>query len=510
MDYISTRGDDYRYSSAQAICAGIAPNGGLFVPERIPQLSEADFGRLMDMDYPHRSADILARFLTDFTPEELLDYTTAAYSEEKFAPSPAHVEQLNPYNDREFMLELWHGPTAAFKDLALQLLPYLMTASARKTGEDREICILTATSGDTGKAALEGFRDVPGTRVIVFYPHQAVSKIQYLQMATQAGANCHVVAVKGSFDDTQTGVKQIFGDPDFAARLEARKTVLSSANSINWGRLVPQIAYYISAYVDLLKSEKLAPRDRFNAVVPTGNFGNILAAWYAMQMGVPLGKLVCASNRNKVLSDFLRMGTYDRNRAFYLTNSPSMDILISSNLERLLFEITGHDASRIGEWMQQLREKGVYSVDNVTRKRIQNIFVGGFCDDAGTVRTISDVYERCDHVVDTHTAVGFNVYSRYAQRSQDNRVVLFVSTASPFKFASAVSSGIFSEEPDAEADEQALMEQLSAESDMPIPDGLNQLDQRPILHDQVIEASDMQAAVASLLGLSDAVDPGAE
>lgn len=501
MNYISTRGGDYSYTSAQAIRTGIAPNGGLFVPESIPRLSSDDIRKLMKMDYPARAADILSRYLTDFTLDELLEYTRAAYSEEKFDAFPAHVEQLNSYNDREFMLELWHGPTSAFKDMALQLLPYLMTASARKTGEDKEICILTATSGDTGKAALEGFKDVPGTRVIVFYPHNGVSPIQYLQMATQFGKNCHVVAVRGSFDDTQTGVKQIFGDADLAAKLAENDIVLSSANSINWGRLAPQIAYYCSVYVDLLKEEKLSPGEQFNVVVPTGNFGNILAAWYAMQMGIPIGKLVCASNRNKVLSDFLRSGTYDRNRAFYLTNSPSMDILISSNLERLLFEITGRDSVRVKAWMDELAVSGSYSVDAQTKKRIQSVFVGGFCDDDGVVNTINDVYTRCDHVVDTHTAVGFNVYSRYAQRSHDDRVVVFVSTASPFKFATSVYEGVFGKAPEEGADQQELMELLSKESDMPIPTGLDHLGDRDIMHDTVIDKEQMKETVEAILGL---------
>ncbi len=506
MDYISTRGGDYRYSAAQAIRSGLAPDGGLFVPENIPLLSSADILKLMKLDYPDRAANILARFLTDFTEEELKTYTRAAYSEEKFADYPAKVVQLNAYNEKEFMLELWHGPTAAFKDMALQLLPYLMKAAAEKTGENKDICILTATSGDTGKAALEGFKDVPGTRVVVFYPHEGVSKAQYLQMATQEGENCHVVAVEGSFDDTQTGVKEIFNDLSFNERAAEAGYVLSSANSINWGRLVPQIAYYVSVYVDLLNMERLEPAEKFNVVVPTGNFGNILACWYAMRMGIPVGKLICASNRNNVLSDFLRSGVYDANRPFYQTNAPSMDILISSNLERLLFEMTEHNADQVSEWMTDLKEQGSYKLDKRTRNRIQNVFVGGFCDDKGAVRTIRDVYTRTDHVVDTHTAVGFNVYSRYANRSGDKRVVVFVSTASPFKFAAAVSEGVFDHFSQSQTggSEQALMEYLSAESDLPIPAGLDHLEDRPILHNQVIRRDEMARTVSDLLGLDTA------
>ena len=433
MEYISTRGGDYRYSAAAAIKQGIAPNGGLFVPAYIPKLQQQEIERLASLDYAQRATLILSKFLTDFTEEEIAEYCRKAYSEEKFDAFPAKLEQLNPCVPGEYILELWHGPTSAFKDMALQILPYLMTAAARKTGEEAEICILTATSGDTGKAALEGFKDVPGTRVIVYYPENGVSEIQRLQMVTTEGANCHVIALKGSFDDAQGGVKQLFADADLAETLAERKVVLSSANSINWGRLVPQIAYYWSAYADLLRDEKIAPGERFNIVVPTGNYGNILAAWYAKQMGMPAAKLICASNRNKVLSDFLRSGIYNRKREFYQTNSPSMDILVSSNLERLLFEVTGHDSERVAGWMRALQEDGTYTIDSETKKSIQTEFVGGFCDDVGAVRTISEVYDRYDHVIDTHTAVGFNVYSRYAQRSQDRRPVVFVSTASPFK-----------------------------------------------------------------------------
>ncbi|NLL64470.1 MAG: threonine synthase [Clostridiaceae bacterium] len=502
MQYISTRGGDYRYSSAEAIRAGIAPNGGLFVPASIPKLTSQDIQDLIEMDYPHRAATILSRYLTDFTFDELLEYTNLAYSEEKFDDFPAKVTQLNPYNKKTFMLELWHGPTSAFKDMALQLLPYLMTAAARKLGEEKEICILTATSGDTGKAALEGFKDVPNTRVIVFYPHNGVSKIQYLQMATQTGDNCHVVAVKGSFDDTQSGVKTIFGDLSLAETLAENNRVLSSANSINWGRLVPQIAYYVSTYVDLLKGEHIKPGEAFNVVVPTGNFGNILAAWYAMQMGVPIGKLICASNRNKILSDFLRSGTYDRNRPFFMTNSPSMDFLISSNLERLLFELTDHDADQVSTWMEALQDEGVYVIDDRTKKRIQSVFVGGFCDEKGTIKTIGDVYQEYDHVVDTHTAVGFNVYERYAKRAQDDRVVVFVSTASPFKFAGAVVTGVFDEEFDETIDEQTLMDMLAKESDMPIPSGLDKLSERPIKHDLVISKERMKETIETILNIN--------
>ena len=499
MKYISTRGTDYQYTSAQAIKQGIAPDGGLFVPESIPRLSQEDFMRMTNKSYVEIAAEVLSLYLDDYSHSELLDYCTWAYDPEKFGEDPAPLVQINKYNDREYILELWHGPTAAFKDMALQLLPYLMTGAIRKTGEKRKICILTATSGDTGKAALEGFKDVPGTEVIVFYPNSGVSEAQRLQMVTTEGDNVHVVAVKGCFDDTQSGVKQIFADAQLEAELKEKGVILSSANSINWGRLVPQIAYYVASYAALLRNEKIAPGEPINVVVPTGNFGNILAAWYAMKMGVPMNKLICASNRNKVLSDFLRSGTYDRNRDFYKTNSPSMDILISSNLERLLFEITGKNGAKVLEWMGQLAEKGTYTVDANTLKTLQGVFVGGFSDEAGIVKTIRDVYDRCDHVIDTHTAVGFNVYGRYYQRSADETKTIFVSTASPFKFADSVLDAIFGNGYSRGRSSEVITRELSEESSLPIPAGLSNLQDKPVLHDTVIEKEDMRSQVLTIL-----------
>jgi len=499
MKYISTRGTDYQYTSAQAIKQGIAPDGGLFVPESIPSLSKEDILRMTAQTYPETAADVLSLFLDDYTHSELLDYCTWAYDPEKFGEDPAPLVQINKYNEREFILELWHGPTAAFKDMALQLLPYLMTAAIRKTGETRKICILTATSGDTGKAALEGFKDVPGTEVIVFYPSSGVSEAQRLQMVTTEGDNVHVVAVKGCFDDTQSGVKKIFADVDFEEKLKEKGVVLSSANSINWGRLVPQIAYYVASYAALVRDEKIAFGDPVNVVVPTGNFGNILAAWYAMKMGIPMNKLICASNRNKVLSDFLRSGTYDSNRDFYKTNSPSMDILISSNLERLLFEVTGKNGAKVLEWMGQLSEKGAYTVDPATLKTLQSVFVGGFSDEAGIVKTIRDVYDRCDHVIDTHTAVGFNVYGRYYHRSADETKTIFVSTASPFKFADAVMDAVFGTGYSRGRSSEVIIRELSEESSLPVPAGLTGLGDKKVLHDTLIEKDDMQEQVMEIL-----------
>ncbi|MEI8199741.1 MAG: threonine synthase [Eubacteriales bacterium] len=499
MKYVSTRGTDYQYSSAQAIKQGIAPDGGLFVPESIPKLSKEDLQRMTAQTYIETTADVLSLYLDDYSHSELLDYCTWAYDPEKFGDDPAPLVQLNKYNDREYILELWHGPTAAFKDMALQLLPYLMTGAIQKTGEKRKICVLAATSGDTGKAALEGFKDVPGTEVIVFYPNSGVSEAQRLQMVTTEGDNVHVIAVKGCFDDTQSGVKRIFADEEFEKTLKEKGVVLSSANSINWGRLVPQIAYYVASYAVLLRDEKIAMGEPINVVVPTGNFGNILAAWYAMKMGVPINKLICASNRNKVLSDFLRSGTYDRNRDFYKTNSPSMDILISSNLERLLFEITGKNGAKILEWMGSLSEKGVYTVDPTTLRTLQNVFVGGFADEAGIIKTIREIYDRCDHVIDTHTAVGFNVYGRYYQRSADETKTIFISTASPFKFADSVLDAIFGVGYSRGRSAEVIIRELSEESSLPVPAGLSNLSERQVLHDTLIEKDDMQKQVLEIL-----------
>jgi len=499
MKYISTRGTDYQYTSAQAIKQGIAPDGGLFVPESIPKLSKEDFLRMAGETYIEIAAEVLSLYLDDYSHSELLDYCTWAYDPEKFGEDPAPLVQINKYNDREYILELWHGPTSAFKDMALQLLPYLMTGAIRKTGEKRKVCILTATSGDTGKAALEGFKDVPGTEVIVFYPSSGVSDAQRLQMVTTEGDNVHVIAVNGCFDDTQTGVKKIFSDTEFEEELKAKDVILSSANSINWGRLVPQIAYYVASYAVLLRDEKIAFGEAINVVVPTGNFGNILAAWYAMKMGVPINKLICASNKNKVLSDFLRSGTYDSNRDFYRTNSPSMDILVSSNLERLLFEITGKNGAKVLEWMGQLSEKGTYSVDPATLRTLQNVFVGGFADEAGIVKTIREVYDRCDHVIDTHTAVGFNVYGRYFQRSGDDTKTIFVSTASPFKFADSVLDAIFGGGYSRGRSSEVIIRELSEESSLPVPAGLLGLMEKKVLHDTLIEKDEMQKQVLEIL-----------
>ena len=499
MKYISTRGYEGKFTAQEAIIKGIAPDGGLFVPESIPLLTDDDIEQMKNMSFCEMSARVLSKYLDDFSEDELLGYTREAYSEEKWGENPIPLVQLNSYNEREYILELWHGPTCAFKDVALQLLPHLMTASLKKTGESKKICILTATSGDTGKAALEGFKDLPGTEIIVFYPTGGVSEAQKLQMITTTGDNTHVVAVNGCFDDAQTGVKNIFADKAFNDELNAGGIKLSSANSINWGRLAPQIAYYVYSYIELLRTEKIAKGEAINIVVPTGNFGNILAAWFAKQMGIPVRKLICASNKNKVLCDFFSSGKYDRNRDFYKTTSPSMDILISSNLERLLFEITDGDHKQVSEWMNELNTQGVYKVDDKTLKKMQMIFVGGFADDAGVTKTILDVYDRTDNVVDTHTAVGFNIYNRYHTRSGDETKTVFASTASPFKFSPAVMDAIRGEGFSEGKSNDEIIKALSDESGLEIPEAIKDLSSKPVLHKDVIDKEDMESKVRSIL-----------
>lgn len=499
MHYISTRGSDTRFTAAQAIRQGIAPDGGLLVPESFPQVSLEEIIALSGVDYVERAVRILSLYLTDYSRDELRRFAEAAYGEDKFGSHPAPLVQLNKYNDREYMLELWHGPTAAFKDMALQLLPHLMTAALEKTGEPCQVCILTATSGDTGKAALEGFRDVPGTSVIVFYPSKGVSEAQRLQMVTQEGENLAVIAVDGNFDDAQTGVKEIFADDALTQQLRQNGIFLSSANSINWGRLAPQIVYYFSAYADLIARGRIEAGEPINFVVPTGNFGNILAGYYARRMGLPVNKLICASNSNRVLSDFIRDGLYKSRREFIRTNSPSMDILVSSNLERLLFELSDRNSSRIREWMQSLNESGSYTIDRPTLRQLQEAVVGGFADDTGTIKTIRELYDRTDSLIDTHTAVGFNVYGRYAARSGDPSKTVFVATASPFKFAAAVSDALYGNGYSKGRSEATLLLQMSQESGLEIPATLIDLYRKPVLHNRVIQKQQMRETVAALL-----------
>lgn len=440
MNYTSTRNPKVSLSSAQAIAKGISPDGGLFVPQSVPVFGEGELRELIGLGYRDRAKRILAKYLTDFTGEEIGLCVEGAYAPGKFSsPEVAGLHTLEPGVE---ILELWRGPTCAFKDMALQLLPRVMTVAAAKTGSTDKIAILVATSGDTGKAALEGFRDVPGTCILVFYPVDGVSAMQKLQMTTQEGSNVSACAIQGNFDDAQNGVKAIFTDKAFEARLAGRGISLSSANSINWGRLVPQIVYYVSAYCDMVAKGTVALGDSINIVVPTGNFGNILAAYYAGLMGIPVHRFVCASNSNNVLTEFLQTGRYNRNRAFYTTSSPSMDILISSNLERLLYLLGEGDTLRVSQWMAELAATGGYDVGREMTRKISELFSAGFCDDKGTAQTIRETFETRGYLCDTHTAVALNVYMNYRKESGDVTPALVASTANPFKFCESVLSAL--------------------------------------------------------------------
>ena len=440
MLYQSTRGGGGKITPAEAIALGLSEDGGLFVPESIPRLTVDMVVELAAKPYKERAAFIMGLFLDDFSAEELSCYTSEAYCEPGFSHSgiaPLHKLDVNTH-----FLELWHGPTCAFKDMALQILPRLLVASLRKTGEKRESCILVATSGDTGKAALEGFCDVPGTRIMVFYPRDGVSDVQKLQMTTQSGNNVSVVAVEGNFDDTQTGVKAIFSDVELRNELDQLGYFLSSANSINWGRLVPQIAYYVSAYCDLIVQKEITVGDKINFCVPTGNFGNILAAWYAVKMGLPVNKLICASNRNDVLTQFIDTGVYNKNRPFFATASPSMDILVSSNLERLLFELSGKDGKAAAGYMSALASAGYYEIPVSLRNEIIRVFAGGRCSEEDTMKTIAGTFDKYNYLIDTHTAVAYKVLGDYRMQFGDDTPTVVVSTASPFKFCDSVLNAL--------------------------------------------------------------------
>lgn len=500
MNYISTRGSIAGVSAAHAIRTGIAADGGLFTPETMVKLSSSELESLKNKSYQELAVDILSRYLSDYPKADLVTMVESAYRyPDKFADP--RVTPVTELRKGEYILELWHGPTCAFKDVALQLLPYLMTKASELTQDRSGIVILVATSGDTGKAALEGFRDVPGTSIVVFFPDQGVSEIQRMQMVTQEGRNTFVAAVKGNFDDAQNGVKEIFGDAKIIEKLAGHKLAFSSANSINWGRLAPQIVYYFFGYLELCRQGVIALGDPMNITVPTGNFGNILAAYFAMRMGLPVRKLICASNANNVLTDFINSGVYDRNRQFYTTISPSMDILISSNLERLLYYLTGSDPKRVNEWMQSLKNTGRYQVDTQTRAEIQRTFIGGFTAETETKATIKKVFEERKLALDTHTAVGVSVYERYRQETGDNLPVLIASTASPFKFNSSVLEAILGESAVAGINEFALLDKLSGLSGMEIPAGLKNLDKKAIRHKTVCGKAEMGQVVQELLKL---------
>ncbi len=473
MQYISTRGGSEAVSSAEAIKKGLAPDGGLYLPEELPTFTSADIKKLTEMDYASRAALVLGKFLTDYTEEELKKDCGAAYA--NFSPSPAPLHRLN---DDINVLELWHGPTCAFKDMALQIMPKLLSRALGKTDEKSDAFILVATSGDTGKAALEGYKDADRIKIMVFYPVNGVSRIQKLQMATQEGNNVAVCSVVGNFDDAQNGVKRIFSDRDAAGKLLDRGYVFSSANSINWGRLAPQIAYYISAYCDMIKSGEISNGDEINICVPTGNFGNILAGYIAKLCGLPFGRFVCASNSNNVLTDFFDTGVYDRTRRFFTTMSPSMDILISSNLERLLYMKS--DAKTTGEYMKQLKETGRYSISPELFSALKKEFTGLCCSEEETSACIKDTFEKYGYLIDTHTAVGLSCAQRYIAQSGDSRKMLTVSTASPYKFASSVYRSLTG---NAFEDEFRNLDELSALTSTQIPYPLASLRSKEVRFD---------------------------
>ncbi len=499
MNYTSTRDNSRRVTAQEAIVRGISPEGGLFVPETMPVLTGEDLTALAGMTYIQRAKWVLEKFLPDWTAEELSAAVEAAYGGDRFEDgNPAPLSRLD---ENCYLLELWHGPTCAFKDMALQLLPKLLPAAARKSGCGKEIAILVATSGDTGKAALEGFRDVPGTRIQVFYPQEGVSPMQKRQMTTQQGGNVSVVGIRGNFDDAQNGVKAIFGNEAMAKTLGERGFALSSANSINWGRLVPQIVYYISAYCTLLADGELKTGEAVNFCVPTGNFGNILAGYYAKQMGLPVKRFLCASNRNNVLTDFIATGRYDRNRAFFTTTSPSMDILISSNLERLLYLLTGKNDAETREKMDSLRRTGVYQLDQRELSALQEEFSGGCCDDRQAADTIRQTFERYSYLCDPHTAVAVKVWEDYRKETGDGTKTVILSTASPYKFADTVLAALGQPVPEDDFDRLEALEKLSG---LPAPAALTGLKDAPCRFPDVCGAGEMGERVRKFLGQREA------
>lgn len=495
MQYISTRGNYEPVSASTAIRLGMVPGGGLFVPDSIPLLDMGQIRTLQGKGYSGVAQRLIAPYLDDYSEAEIAASLSCAYNDRNF-----HHPLIAPLHCLEeglYLLELWHGPTAAFKDMALQLMPHLLSQALAKGGEREDIVILVATSGDTGKAALEGFRDVPRIRVIVFYPHGGVSPVQELQMTTTAGANTAVVAVRGNFDDCQSAVKDIFADRDLERFLKEKGFALSSANSINWGRLLPQLVYYFWAWLQLPEKEK--EKEKVNIVVPTGNFGNILAAWYAWRMGLPVQKLICASNENRVLTDFFRSGVYDSNREFRRTSSPSMDILISGNLERLLFAVSGNDGERIRCWMDQLKKTGVFRVDGETGEALERIIYAGWTGEKETISTIRETFNNYGYLLDTHTAVGLNVYRQYREATGDTSPAIIAATASPFKFSSSVLAALLGGDGTLPPDEFAVLAELSRLSGIPVHPGLRDLRHQPVRHHTICHTGEIGKKILDLL-----------
>lgn len=494
MYYISTRNKEDRLSAAQAIAQGLAADGGLLTPEVFPKLSQNGLKTLTDMSYQQRAVYVMNPYLDDFSASELASFANKAYGGEKF--DVKEVAPIHTLDDKTHCLELWHGPTCAFKDMALQMLPHLLTTALEKNYEEKTVCILVATSGDTGKAALEGFKNVNKTRILVFYPKDGVSHIQELQMSTQEGANVGVCSVVGNFDDTQTGVKKLFSDEALREQLEEMGYFFSSANSINWGRVLPQIVYYVSSYCDLVRSEKITLGDTINICVPTGNFGNILAAYYAKEMGVPVGKLICASNSNNVLTDFLKTGVYDSNRQFYNTITPSMDILVSSNLERMLYALSDGNAEEVVGYMNSLSATGRYEVSGEIKAKLHKEFFSGCCDDAQTQKVIERVWREHGYLIDPHTAVAFDVLDQYRSKTGDETPTMVVSTASPFKFCDSVLGALGVTEL---ADGTDILDQLAQVTGVEVPAPLMNLKGKSVRFDSTVEKEQMASQVLELL-----------
>ena len=491
--YKSTRNNNEKVTASQAILKGLADDGGLYVPETLPAL-DVDLNDLKDMSYQEVAYVVMKQLLTDFTEVELKYCIGQAYDKKFDNPSIAPMKNANG----AYFLELFHGSTIAFKDMALSILPYLLTTSAKKNNVNNEIVILTATSGDTGKAALAGFADVPGTKIIVFYPKSGVSPIQEKQMITQRGNNTYVVGIHGNFDDAQTGVKNMFNDKELADIMDKAGYQFSSANSINIGRLVPQIVYYVYAYSRLVKEGSIKAGDKINVVVPTGNFGNILASYYAKEMGLPINRFICASNENKVLFDFFETGCYDRNREFILTSSPSMDILISSNLERLIYKIARNDAEANKAFMESLSAEGRYEITDKMKSGLSD-FVGGYATEEDTRNIISKIYKNDNYIIDTHTAVAAYVYEQYVSRTKDSTVTVIASTASPYKFTRSVMNAIDSSY-DSKTDFE-LVDELNRLSGVAVPQAIEDIRTAPVLHDTVVDADDMCKQVKNILGI---------
>jgi threonine synthase len=490
LQYISTRNNHVPVAASEAIALGMVPEGGLFVPETVPHI---DISACRSASYQESAKKILAPLLAGFPAKDIARCVSNAYNSSTF--DTGEIVNVVPLDKARSVMELWHGPTAAFKDVALQIMPHFMAASKRIRGDTLHTVILVATSGDTGKAALEGFKNCPGISIIVFYPHEGVSEIQKLQMATTDGSNTHVVAVRGNFDQCQNGVKQLFGDSALRESFRRNGFAFSSANSINWGRLCPQIVYYWTSYAALSARGVIAPGEKVNFCVPTGNFGNILAGYYAMRMGLPVKKLICASNKNRVLADFFETGRYDSNRTFYRTMSPSMDILISSNLERFLFEMTGHDSGTVNAWSRSLAATGVFIVDGTTRDRMRAIITPGWVDEPEVTAAIAGEYKKTGYVFDTHTAVAAALSGRVPS-ARDTAHTIIASTASPFKFSHHVLAGMIGSSPDNEFD---AIEQITKLSRLPVHRALLNLRDRPLLHTRVIEQPQMKDALFEII-----------